>query len=83
MSYLTVLIHFSLTVKAATLVFIFGHGSAISSAKEGKTFGKALISFWGVHFIKVLTIYTLTSHALTLKAHATKSRMFLLSAETF
>ena len=30
-----VLIDFSLTVKAATLIFIFGRGSAISSAKEG------------------------------------------------
>ena len=28
---------FSLTVKAATLIFIYGHGSAISSAKEGKS----------------------------------------------
>ena len=32
-----VLIDFSLTVKAATLIFISGHGSAISSAKEGKS----------------------------------------------
>ena len=31
-----VLIDFSLTVKAATLIFISGHGSAISFAKEGK-----------------------------------------------
>ena len=30
-----VLIDFSLTVKAATLIFISGHGSAIPSAKEG------------------------------------------------
>ena len=30
-----VLIDFSLTVKAATLIFISGCGSAISSAKEG------------------------------------------------
>ena len=28
---------FSLTVKAATLIFISGRGSAISSAKEGKS----------------------------------------------
>ena len=33
----TVLIDFSLTVKAATLIFISGRGSAISSAKEGKS----------------------------------------------
>ena len=31
-----VLVDFSLT-KAATLIFISGHGSAISSAKEGKS----------------------------------------------
>ena len=30
------LIDFSLTVKAATLIFISGRGSAISYAKEGK-----------------------------------------------
>ena len=33
----TVLLDFSLTVKAATLIFISGYGSAISSAKEGKS----------------------------------------------
>ena len=32
-----ILIDFSLTVKAATLIVIFGRGSAISSAKEGKS----------------------------------------------
>ena len=32
-----VLIDFSLTVKAATLIFISGRGSAISSAKEGES----------------------------------------------
>ena len=32
-----VLIDFSLTVKAATLIFISRRGSAISSAKEGKS----------------------------------------------
>ena len=32
-----VLLDFSLTVKAATLVFISGRCSAISSAKEGKS----------------------------------------------
>ena len=32
-----VLIDFSRTVKAATLIFISRRGSAISSAKEGKT----------------------------------------------
>ena len=32
---ISVLLDFSLTVKAVTLIFIFGCGSAISSAKEG------------------------------------------------
>ena len=32
-----VLKDFSLTVKAATLIFISGRGSAISSAKQGKS----------------------------------------------
>ena len=32
-----VLLNFSLTVKAATLIFISGCGSSISSAKEGKS----------------------------------------------
>ena len=35
--YVSVLLDFSLTVKAATLIFISGCGSAISSAKEGKS----------------------------------------------
>ena len=35
--FLQVLLDFSLTVKAATLIFISGRGSAISSAKEGKS----------------------------------------------
>ena len=36
-SFTDILIDFSLTVKAATLIFISGHGSAFSSAKEGKS----------------------------------------------
>ena len=32
-----ILIDFSLTVKAATLIFISGRGMSISSAKEGKS----------------------------------------------
>ena len=32
-----ILIDFSLTVKAATLIFVSGCGSAISSAKQGKS----------------------------------------------
>ena len=34
---LEVLLDFSLTVKAATLIFLSGCGSAISPAKEGKS----------------------------------------------
>ena len=33
----SILLDFSLTVKAATLIFISGCGLAISSAKEGKS----------------------------------------------
>ena len=36
-SFLQLLLDLSLTVKAATLIFISGCGSAISSAKEGKS----------------------------------------------
>ena len=36
LSLLEILLDFSLTVKAATLIFISGRGSAISSAKEGE-----------------------------------------------
>ena len=35
--YMYILIDFSLTVKAVTLKFISGRGSAISSAKQGKS----------------------------------------------
>ena len=75
---LFILLDFSLTVKAATLIFIFGCRSAISSAKEGKSgfnlyFGKELISFLSHAnmraFQEDLTVYTLNSHLLTLKAH--------------
>ena len=46
----SLLLDFSFTVKAATLIFISGCGSAISSPKEGKSgfilsFCKELISF--------------------------------------
>ena len=36
-AYVHVLLDFSLTVKAATLIFISGGGLAISSATEGKS----------------------------------------------
>ena len=35
--YTSILLDFSLTVRAATLTFISGCGSAISSAKQGKS----------------------------------------------
>ena len=53
-----VLMDFSLTVKAATLIFIFGRGLAISSAKEGKSgsYHKFLgVAQTCVHFMKILT----------------------------
>ena len=83
MYYLT----FSLTVKSATLIFISGRGSAISSAKEGKSgfiynLVKILSAFWAaqtcVHFIKILTVYTLNSHFLTLTTHNHKRYVFVV-----
>ena len=68
-----ILIGFSLTVKAATLIFISGRGWAISSAKEGKpgfiyNLVKSKLAFWAaqtcVHFMKILTVYALNSHLL-------------------
>ena len=87
-----VLIDFSLTVKATTLIFISGRGSAITSVKEGKSgfiynLVKELISFLGranVHaFQENPDRISLISHVLTLKAYITKCRKFLLSTETF
>ena len=45
--YVHVLLDFSLTVKAATLIFKSGCASAISSAKEGKSgFNYNLVKSW-------------------------------------
>ena len=69
-----VLIDFSLTVKAAILIFISGRSSIISSAKSGSiyTLVKNKKVVWVaqtcVYFMKILTVYTLISHLLTLKA---------------
>ena len=80
-----VLLDFSLTVKAATLIFISGRGSAISSAKEGKSgfiynLVKSKSAFWVaqtcVHFMKILIVYTLNSHFLTFTAH--NQRMYVV-----
>ena len=74
-----ILIDFSLTVKAATLIFISGRGSAGSSAKEEKP-GCIYNFLWAaqrcVHFMKFLTVYTLNSHLLTFKAHNHKMYVF-------
>ena len=50
----------SFTVKVATLIFISGRGSSISSAKEGKSGPKLFGAFH-----EILTVYTLNSHLLT------------------
>ena len=86
-SFLFLLIDFSLTVKAAAVIFISGCGSAISSSKEGKSgfiynFCKELISFLAaqtcVHFMKILTKNTRNSHFLTLTAHNHKMYVFVV-----
>ena len=60
------IIDFSLTVKAATLIFIAGCGSAISSVKQGKSGSiynlVELIRFLSRANMKILTVYTLNSH---------------------
>ena len=77
---------------AATLIFISGRGSAISSAKQGKSGSiyylvKTLLIVWAaqtcVHFMKILNVYTLNSHLLILKAHNHKMYVFLLSTRIF
>ena len=83
---------FSLTVKAATLIFISGPGSTISSAKQGKSGSnynlvknKQVVraAQTCVHFKKILTVYTLNSHLLTLKAPTYKMYDFLSSTKIF
>ena len=65
---MSMLVDFSLTVKAATLIFKAGRGLAISSAKQGKSGSiynlvKNKLVVWAtqtcVHFMKILTVYTL------------------------
>ena len=83
-----VLLGFSLTVKASTLIFIFGRASAISSAKEGKS-GSIQNKYvdWAaqacVHFVQILTVYTLNSHLITLKVHNHKMYVFVSSTKIF
>ena len=82
-----VLIYFSLTVKAVTLIFISGRCSASSFAKQeesGSIYNlvKNQKVAWAaqtcVHFMKILTVYTLNSHLLTLKAHNPKMYVFVV-----
>ena len=81
------LLDFSLTLKAAALIFMSGRGSAISSAKEGKSgfiynLVKSKSDCWAaqtyVHFMKILTVYTLNSHFLILTAHNHKNVYFVV-----
>ena len=70
-------------VKAATLIFISERGSAISSAKQGKSgsidnFVVVWVAQTCVHYMKILTVYTLNSHLLTLKAHNYKMYVFVV-----
>ena len=76
-----IIIDFSLTVKAATLMLLSGHGSTISSAKRGNSGSTYNLVLFGlrktcVHFMKILTVYTLNSHLITLKAHNHKMFVF-------
>ena len=79
-----ILIDFSLTVKAAPLIFISERGKVTSSAKEGKSgfiynFVNSKLAFWAPQMHASPNRLSLTSHVLT---HH-NSRMFLLSTETF
>ena len=82
-----ILIDFSLTVKAATLIFMSRRDSAISSVKQGKSgfiynLVKNKLVVWAaqtcVHFMKIQTVYTLNSHLLILKAHNHKMYDFVV-----
>ena len=70
--------NFSLTVKVATLIFISGRGSAISSAKQGKSGFIYNLAFFNNFFgpRKILTVYSVNSHLLILKAHNHKMYVF-------
>ena len=77
-----------LSVKAVTLIFISGCGSVISSAKQVKSgsiynlvknfklFGPRKQTC--VHFMNILTVYTLNSHLLILKAQNHKLYIFVV-----
>ena len=60
-------------------MFISGCGSAISSAKEGKSGFIYNLSRANVRaFHDILTVFTLNSHLLTLKAHNHKMYVFVV-----
>ena len=69
-----------------TLIFISGRGSGIPSAKQGKSGSIYLVKnkqvVWAsqmcVHFMKILTAYTLNSNLLALKAHIHKKYFFVV-----
>ena len=82
-----VLLDLSLAVKAATLIFICVCGSAISSAKQGKSgfiynlvrgFKISVLSHANVHAFHENPNCTLNSHLLTLKAHNHKMYVFVI-----
>ena len=77
-----------MTVKTVTLIFISWRG-VVKRENRFYLFGNELISCLSrankcaFHENPKRIFYTLNSHLLTLKAHITKSRMFLLTAEIF
>ena len=73
-----ILTDFSLAVKAETLTFISGRGSAILSAKQGKS-GSIYNLVIGDNLFENPNPYTLNSHLLTLKAHNHKIYVFCCS----
>ena len=76
-----------MTVKAATLIFISGRGSAINEGNQGlfiiwlKQIISCLSAQTCVYFTKIVTVITLNSQLFTHKAHNTKNRMVLSSVE--
>ena len=71
-----------------TLIFISGRGSVISSAKQGKSDSiynlvtRRFDKLFGPHFMRILTVYTLNSHLLTLKEHNHKMYVFFFLSST-
>ena len=71
--------------KGGKFIILIRAWFGFSSAKEGKSgficnLVNSLKAFWAaqisVHFMKILTVYTLNSHLLTLKAHDHKMYVF-------